>query len=139
MLEQTVALDGPVLRRRGGHMLEPAPIRADWILDGTPRRRAKLLAHGNTGGVALHMWDCSSGCFRWTHACEEIIYVLEGEALITRAGVRHALRMGDTHVFPAGSHSLWTVADYFLALACRSAIPVPTSRARSKRGQPPRS
>lgn len=125
MLEQTVSLDGPLVRGRDSHGLRPVPIRAAWVLDGEPRAREKALARSTDGCASVHMWDCSSGRFKWHYAAEEIVHVLEGCATVEVGGGARRLQPGDTHVFSAGSQYRWTVPDYVRTVTFRLPFPAP--------------
>ena len=40
------------------------PINPDWVLEGAPRARAKVLASSEDGTIWIMAWDCSAGRFR---------------------------------------------------------------------------
>src|SRR5690242_4206560 len=75
--------------------LEPDPIPRDWILDGNPTARRKLLVGSSDDMASTHMWDCTSGRFNWFYRSDEVIYVLEGSVLVEDdAGVKRQLAAG---------------------------------------------
>lgn len=98
--------------------LQPDPIPPDWILEGNPTARRKLLVGSSDNLASTHMWDCSAGRFNWHYGSDEVIYVLEGSIVIEdSAGVRRRLEAGDTFLFPAGSRFHWTVPRYIRKIA----------------------
>lgn len=98
--------------------LQPDPIPRDWILEGNPTARRRLLVGSSDDRASTHMWDCSAGRFNWHYGSDEVIYVLEGSVVIEdSAGVRRRLEPGDTFLFPAGSRFHWTVPRYIRKIA----------------------
>ena len=107
--------------------LEPAPIPADWVIDGAPQARASELARSPDGTCTLATWDCTAGTFHWYFNIEETIHILEGEVLVQGEDGRHALlRAGDVAVMPANTWMVWHVERYVRKLAiCRFPVPRP--------------
>lgn len=100
------------------HGLQPDPIPPQWILEGNPTARRKLLVGSSDDMASTHMWDCTAGRFHWYYGSDEVIHVLEGSVLIEDdAGVRRQLAAGDTFLFPAGSRFHWTVPRYIRKIA----------------------
>lgn len=98
--------------------LQPDPIPRQWILEGNPTARRKLLVGSSDDMASTHMWDCTAGRFNWHYGSDEVIYVLEGSVLIEDdAGGRRQLGPGDTFLFPAGSRFHWTVPQYIRKIA----------------------
>jgi uncharacterized cupin superfamily protein len=98
--------------------LQPDPIPRDWILEGNPTARRKLLVGSSDNMASTHMWDCTAGQFNWFYGSDEVIYVLEGSVVVEdTAGVQRRLEPGDTFLFPAGSRFHWTVPHYIRKLA----------------------
>jgi uncharacterized protein len=98
--------------------LQPDPIPREWILEGNPTARRRLLVGSSDGMASTHMWDCSAGRFDWHYGSDEAIYVLEGMVVVEdAAGVQRRLGPGDTFLFPAGSQFHWTVPHYIRKLA----------------------
>jgi len=100
------------------HRLEPVVIRPEWIREGTPRARSRIVARTTDDLAFTALWDCSAGRFEWFYDFDETICVLEGGIVLTSAaGERTVLGAGDTFHFPAGSHFEWIVPDYVLKVA----------------------
>jgi len=100
------------------HGLQPDPIPREWILEGTPAARRKLLVGSSDDLASTHMWDCSAGRFDWHYGSDEVIFVLEGTVIVEdAAGVQRRLEVGDTFLFPAGSRFHWTVPHYIRKIA----------------------
>jgi uncharacterized cupin superfamily protein len=98
--------------------LDRAPIDPSWIIEGTPRARARSLSLGDHGTIRAFLWDCSAGRFEWHYDHDEIIQILEGEAEITsQNGVRTPLRPGDMVSFPAAQIVVWHVPRYVRKVA----------------------
>ena len=100
------------------HDLQPDPIPREWILEGDPTARRKLLVGSSDGMASTHMWDCTEGRFNWHYLSDEVIYVLEGAVVVEdAAGVRRRLEPGDIFLFPAGTCFHWTVPRYIRKIA----------------------
>ena len=124
MREATPA--GPVIPADNPYGLQPDPIPHEWILEGSPTARRKLLVGSSDDMASTHMWDCTAGRFDWHYGSDEVIYVVEGSVIVEdAAGVRRRLGAGDTFLFPAGSVFHWTVPDYIRKIAF---LHVPLSR-----------
>jgi uncharacterized protein len=92
--------------------LEPAPISTDWVLDGSPEARNKILAESSDGTSYVVVWECSAGRFNWHYAEDETVVVISGEVFVTTEnGEERRLGEGDMGFFPAGSSSTWRVPD----------------------------
>jgi uncharacterized protein len=107
--------------------LDPAPIEAGWIVEGTPQARARELARSADGTAVVVAWSCTAGRFNWHYGVDEMVHVISGEVFITDGdGVERRLGPGDMAFFPAGSRSLWHVPVAVRKLAvCRHALPKP--------------
>jgi uncharacterized cupin superfamily protein len=107
--------------------LEPAPIRAEWIVEGTPEARARELARSDDGTSVVVAWSCSAGRFNWHYSVDETVHVISGEVFVTNGeGQERRLGPGDMAFFPAGSSSLWRVPSSVRKLAvCRHSLPQP--------------
>lgn len=100
------------------HGLKPDPIPAEWILDGEPVARSKLLVGSSDDLASTHMWDCTAGSFNWFYTVDEVIHVVEGSVIVeSSAGERRHLQPGDTFLFPAGTRFHWTVPRYIRKIA----------------------
>lgn len=98
--------------------LEPAPIRPEWVIDGSPVAKCKTLARHHLGwGDAAH-WSCTAGKFHWYYGWDETVMFLEGEVFITDANgsVYHG-KPGVTLHFPKGTFAVWEVPTYVRKLA----------------------
>jgi len=113
--------------------LSSAPIRGDWILEGNPVARNKLLSASADGTASSYIWDCTAGRFNWFYEVDETIYVIEGGVVVKdMAGVAHRLSAGDTIFFPAGTHAEWNVENYIRKFAFIR-TPLPRSLLLAKR------
>jgi uncharacterized cupin superfamily protein len=109
--------------------LDLMPINPDWVLEGAPHARAKVLASSQDGTIWIMAWDCSAGRFRWLYSEDEIVHILSGEVLMTdERGEEQRLSPGDMAFFPAGSTSTWHVPLHVRKLAVlHRAIPMSLS------------
>jgi uncharacterized cupin superfamily protein len=114
--------------------LGAAGINPNWILEGNPIARNKLLSQSADGTASSYIWDCTAGRFNWFYDVDETIYVIEGGVVVKDvAGVARRLSAGDTIFFPAGTRAEWHVEDYIRKVAfCR--VPLPRSVLMAKRG-----
>jgi len=116
-----------VLITAGTSDLEPAPIPADWILNGRPETRNKELARSRDRTATIYDWSCTAGRFTWHYAEDEILVVVSGETFITdENGKEHRLGPGDMGFFPAGSSCTWRVTGHVRKFAMvRTNVPRP--------------
>jgi uncharacterized cupin superfamily protein len=119
ILQQGASTTDVEVTRENPHGLKPDPIPQEWILEGTPTARRKLLVGSSDNLASTHMWDCTAGRFNWHYeGDDEVVYVVEGSVVIEdEAGVRRRLEAGDTFLFPAGSRFHWTVPRYVRKIA----------------------
>jgi uncharacterized protein len=125
--------------------LSPAPINPDWVLEGEPRARNRVLSRSDDETACTIVWDCSKGKFHWHYDFDETVHFLEGSVTIEDGhGPARRLGPGDVIFFPAGSHAVWTVDNYIRKVAfCRKALPAPVGtlirmlRATKRRIMPP--
>jgi uncharacterized protein len=105
--------------------LNPSPIRAEWVLEGKPFTRFKLLSNSADGTASTVYWDCTAGRFNWFYDMDETLCVLEGSVRIKdESGKVRRLGAGDWVFFPKGSHAEWTVDHYVRKIAfCRTPMP----------------
>jgi hypothetical protein len=116
----------------GNASLSPSPICPDWILEGNPLARNKMVSRSADGNASTFLWDCSAGRFNWFYDIDETVYIIEGSVIIKDAahGVRQ-VNAGDTIYFPAGSTAEWTVPRYVRKVAfLRGPLPRPLQIAR---------
>lgn len=104
--------------------LREEPIPADWVLEGRPQARISEWAESADGTTSHWTWDCSAGRFRWYFPLDETIVVVCGSTRIEVGGVVHDLGVGDAAYFPAGTWSVWEVADHVRKHAILR-VPVP--------------
>lgn len=84
--------------------LSPAPIPSEWIIDGQPIARNRLIFASGDGAAFTFLWDCTSGRFNWFYDVDETICLLAGAiTVVDVAGTQHHLKAGDVFTFPAGS------------------------------------
>lgn len=106
--------------------LAPAPIRADWILEGDPQASWAEIARSADGTCVTCVWSTTPGTFRWYFGCDEIIHLVEGELFVADApgAPERRLGPGDAAVFPAGTWQVWRVTKPLRKVAiCRRALP----------------
>ncbi len=127
-----------ILRAAAGRTdLEPEPITPADVLDGDPVARSVKLTESANGRVTSHIWDCTAGSFRWHYGCDEVIHILEGEALIEdESGSSLVIAAGDIVQFAFGSSALWTVPTYVRKVAFLSFPPKPVRVVRRLRRAP---
>ena len=112
--------------------LNPSPIHPEWVIEGNPIARNKVLSSSVDGTASTLIWDCTAGRFNWFYDVDETIYVIEGGVVIRDAGgAARRLSAGDTIFFPAGARAEWHVEDYIRKIAfCRVPLPRPIVFAR---------
>lgn len=111
----------------GSGNLNPSPIHPNWILEGNPVARNKVLSSSRDGTASTLIWDCTAGRFNWFYDVDETVYVIEGSVTVKDpGGVSRKVGAGDTVFFPAGSRAEWTVEKYIRKVAfCRTPLPRP--------------
>jgi uncharacterized protein len=120
------AIERREAQRGNAHSLDPAPIPAGWILQGTPEARGRILCCSSDEMSLTVMWDCTAGSFNWFYDIDETVCVMEGYVIVCdSAGDSRTLFEGDIFFFPAGTRFQWTVPRYVRKLAF---IHVPMSR-----------
>jgi uncharacterized cupin superfamily protein len=91
--------------------LAPSPIPASDVIDGQPEATALLLAE-RPGGLATGLWSCTAERFRWHYTSDEVIHVIEGEAVITdQNGTVFSVSTGDIIHFAYGTSAVWEVSE----------------------------
>ena len=105
--------------------LGPSAINPDWILDGNPVARNKILSSSPDGTASTLIWDCTAGRFNWFYDVDETVYVLDGGCIVKDSGGKaRRVNAGETVFFPAGSRAEWTVEKYVRKIAfCRKPLP----------------
>ena len=83
--------------------LVPSPICPNWIIEGKPEARARLLAESADRTSSVMAWSCTAGRFRWCYAVDETVHIISGEVFVTDAGgATQRLGPGDMAFFPGG-------------------------------------
>ncbi len=105
--------------------LDPAPIPADWIIEGNPQARSKRLASSADGTSSVMAWSCTAGRFKWNYTVDETIHLISGEVFVAdENGNVRRVGPGDMVFFPAGSVSTWYIPDHVRKFAvCRHSMP----------------
>ncbi len=103
--------------------LQSSPIDPAWITEGTPTARALTLALAEDGNFSCGLWDCTAGKFKYIYYTDEIVHILEGEAIIREEGREHILHVGDTVFFPKGLTAYWTIPNYVKKFAIHRVVP----------------
>jgi uncharacterized protein len=105
--------------------LNPSPIYPEWVIEGNPIARNRVLSSSADGTASTLIWDCTAGRFNWIYDVDETIYVIEGGVVVKDlGGVARRLSAGDTIFFPAGARAEWHVEDYIRKIAfCRAPLP----------------
>lgn len=98
-------------------VLTAAPINPDWVLVGSPKARAAMLAKSPDNEAVTMAWDCTAGVFRWHFDCDETVHIIEGSVTVHWNGERFTLGAGDCAYFPARSVATWTVHNYVRKVA----------------------
>jgi uncharacterized cupin superfamily protein len=120
--------------------LDPAPIRPEWVLEGSPVARCRHWSESSDGTTSAMVWDCTAGRFRWYFGGDEIVHIIEGEVVVAGDGVaERTLRPGDAALFRAGTWATWHVPHYVRKHAiCRDSLPAAVTlplRAARKAGR----
>jgi uncharacterized protein len=107
--------------------LAPAPIPADWVIEGTPQARSRRLAMSADRTSSIITWSCTPGRFKWHYNVDETIHFISGEVFVTdENGNSRRMGPGDMVFFPAGSTSTWHVTKEVRKFAvCRHSMPLP--------------
>jgi uncharacterized cupin superfamily protein len=93
--------------------LELDRIKPEDVLEGDPVARTLTLSSSPDGRLSSGLWDCTAGKFRWKFWVDEIILVLEGEAVVREStGAVHELTPGVVAYFPLGVSGQWEVSTY---------------------------
>ena len=97
--------------------LQSAPLDPSWILGGAPMARSLQLGEAMDGNLSFGLWDCTDGQFLFKYRSDELIHILEGEAIVRAPGMELHLHPGVIVFFPKGSTMHWTVGSYIKKLA----------------------
>jgi len=106
--------------------LQSAPIHPDWVHDGAPQARNRVISKSRDGAAVTLLWDCTAGSFTWRYDCDETIHVIEGEATLWDGAGERRIAAGDVVFFPAGARVTWRVDQYIRKVAFfRNVLPAP--------------
>ena len=118
ILERSGSIDLAQEHALNRYELDPAPIPADWVLEGVPVARVRLLSGSTDGKGSTVMWDCTAGRFNWFYDIDETVCLVQGSVIVKAAdGHAQRLRAGDTFYFAKGSRYEWTVERYVRKVA----------------------
>jgi len=108
-----------VIFSQGRRNLHAAPIKKDWVVDGTPEARGCPIFETSDQGANVHEWQCSRGRFVWRYDVDEIVYIIEGDARIKdlATGVSTNITAGTSVLFQRGSSAEWTVDRHIRKIA----------------------
>ena len=111
----------------GNVKLNPSPIYPNWVIEGNPIARNKVLSSSADGTASTLLWDCTAGRFNWFYDVDETLYVIEGAVVVKDVtGASRRLSAGDIIFFPAGARAEWHVEKYVRKIAfCRTPLPRP--------------
>jgi uncharacterized cupin superfamily protein len=115
-----------ILVSRSDLELQPAPICPEWVLEGEPTARNRVISKSQDGTAITLLWDCTAGRFNWIYDTDETVYVIEGSATLTDPSGTRRIAAGDVVFFPAGTQATWRVGEYVRKVAVfRHALPRP--------------
>jgi quercetin dioxygenase-like cupin family protein len=78
---------------------------------------SRTIINRETGTVTLFAFDEGEGLSEHTAAYDALLYVMEGEALVTVEGVDNDLKQGEGIILPAGkTHAVRAVAQFKMIL-----------------------
>jgi uncharacterized cupin superfamily protein len=99
-------------------VMRPAPIPADWILEGRPVTMAAEIAHTDDATTQVFVWQTTATRFHWNYTADEIVQIVDGDVYIADGAhdERH-LGPGDVAFFPNGAHTTWRVPDHLRKIA----------------------
>jgi uncharacterized cupin superfamily protein len=66
----------------------PSPIYPNWVLEGNPVARNKVLSSSADGSASTIIWDCTAGRFNWIYDVDETIYVIHSNRSLRLAPFR---------------------------------------------------
>ena len=118
--------------KMNGAQMIAAPINKNWIEEGDPRASLAILAYSDDRAASTILWECTAGKFTWRYNIDETIYFLDGEVMISFAGLPpRTYGAGDSIHFSRGAVATWEVKTFIRKVAfCRSVLPRPFAAAR---------
>ena len=63
--------------------LGSSPINADWILEGNPIARNRVISRSSDSLACTIIWDCTAGKFNWVYDIDETVHILEGSVIVS--------------------------------------------------------
>lgn len=107
--------------------LVDTPITPEWILEGAPKARARLIEESSDGMACSLVWECTAGKFEWHYDIDETILVLEGGMTLRQGDEpERKVSAGDVIFFPKGSRAIWTIESHVRKFAlCHAVLPRP--------------
>lgn len=108
-----------VIFSQGGRSLHAAPIKRDWVVDGTPEATGCPIFETSDEGANVHEWQCTRGRLVWHYDVDEIVYIVEGDARIKdlATGLSTHITAGTSVLFQRGSSAEWTVDRHIRKIA----------------------
>lgn len=105
--------------------LRCAPINSDWILEGNPVARNRVLSRSSDSLACTIVWDCTAGKFNWFYDIDETVHIVEGSVTVSDGkSPPKTLMPGDVAFFPAGTKAHWHVENYVRKIAfCQRTLP----------------
>ncbi len=103
--------------RHGGIGAAEKHSLADLVAYGTGSVVSRTIIDRGTGTVTLFAFDEGEGLSPHTASYDALLYVLEGEALVTIAGSGNDMKIGDAIILPAGKpHAVRAVTRFKMLL-----------------------
>ena len=72
----------PVIFSKPDVELSPSPITPQWIIEGKPNARNKILSQSEDQTACTIVWDCTGGKFNWYYDFDETVHFIEGSVTI---------------------------------------------------------
>ena len=111
-------------------VLRSAPINPDWIIEGNPVARNRVVSRSSDSLACTIIWDCTAGKFNWHYDIDETVHIVEGSVIVSD-GVSPPQRLepGSVAFFPAGTKAHWHVENYVRKVAfCQRTLPAMMER-----------
>lgn len=105
----TPAASPPVKETVAEAQLEPAPIPAEDVIDGSPEGSWKLLWRSEDGKLYNGIWECTPGIFTLHHPGETICLVAGRATLTPDGGEPFEVAAGDVAYIPEGIDCRWEI------------------------------
>ena len=107
--------------------METGRIPSEWLLEGQPHTRSKVLGKSPDRLASAVLWECGAVSYKWHYNQDEAYVVLSGEGFMTdEKGVERRYGPGDLAFFPAGTNATWRHPSHFRKVAVlKDTIPAP--------------